>query len=207
MKTIFYLIANLMAGFPDFGFGFLAAVVTAIYLNHPLTWWEPAVAGAVFSVLPDYDIVPSIFKRAFTGESYDFDHHQTYLHWPIVVLPIATAVMWYFFGAYWGNVAFICVFAHYVHDALYMDNGIAWIVRLKRTYKEDSGFSIPDDWIEKNWMQPSIMSFVELVIGTAAFSIGITILTIDGVLGLGVFFLMWVLLALFWFSAHRFNLT
>ena len=187
MKTLSYLIANLMAGFPDFGFGFLAAVLTALYLNYPLAWWEPVVAGAVFSVLPDYDIVPSILKRAFTGTSYDFDHHQSYLHWPILVLPVVTVVMWYFFGAYWGNVAFICVFAHYVHDALYMENGIAWIVRLKRRYEGDSGFSTPDDWIGKNWMQSSWLSLSEMLVGIACFSIALLLMTHNSNLAIACF--------------------
>jgi hypothetical protein len=205
LQKLFYLIANGMAAFMDFGLGCLIAVVTAIYFNHPLMWWEPLAAGAVFSILPDYDIVPFILRRAATGKSFHFDHHQTILHWPIVVLPIVTAVMWYFFGEYWGNVAFVCIFAHYVHDAVFMENGIAWIVRLKRTFKGDTGHIDPDRWIAINWLRPSGLSFIELLIGTACASIAFIEVSENGNLGMLLFVGLWISTFAFWKLAQKFE--
>jgi hypothetical protein len=192
-----------MAGFMDFGIGCLISVILANVLHYPISWWVPIVAGAIFNVLPDYDIVPFILRRGITGVPFNFDHHQTWLHWPVVVLPVVTAFMWLIFGAYWGLLALSCVLAHYIHDAVFMKNGLVWLLRLRRTYPVgtyDRHMSPPDDWIATNWLQPSRLSIYEMLIGIASLSIATFLATNSPFIAALVGNVAWISTTLFWWS-------
>ena len=211
MKKAFYLGGNLLAGAPDMMTGTLTAVVVALLMNHPLSPLAAVLAacawGAFWLVSPDMDIVPPILRRGFTGKSFNFDHHQTWLHWPVVMLPLVAVCTWFLFGPYWCVVAVLNLFLHYVHDAVFMKDGLIWLLRFKRkyqaTYWQKNAPKTPDEWVEKNWLQPSWLSLSELLVGTMCSSTSVVLIANDVLLGILALVWQWVAVALFWFFTFK----
>ncbi len=211
MQKAFYLIANLMAGFMDMGVGALVAVLLALYLGQPVAGLSGIAAvllwGMFWQVSPDMDIVPSILRRGFTGKPFNFDHHQTWLHWPLAMIPPVALVTWFFLGEYWCAVACVCMFFHYIHDAVFMKNGLAWIFRLRRKFVsypiQESGTKTPDEWIERNWMQQSRLSIYEMLIGMTALSVAIFFGTHSAFFAALAFNIVWACTSVFWIATKK----
>jgi hypothetical protein len=204
MKKMFYLAANGMAAFMDAAVGSLIAVLIALLLGHPLSWWEPFAIGAIFGLLPDFDILVPIIWTGITGHKLKHQHHESVMHWPLVVLPAATVVVWYFFGEYWGVAAFFCIAMHYIHDMVMMGyDGPGWFVRLHRTYWARRGAVEPADsdhkhWIAVNWLRPSLLSVREIAIGDIALSMSIALVTGNPVLGITAYLVLLICACIFW---------
>ena len=198
MQKLFYLIANAMAAFMDFAVGCLIAVLAALGLHHQLLWWEPLVAGAVFGLLPDYDVVFQIIWTGINGRKLVHKHHESLMHWPLFILLIVVPPVTGVFGQYWGVTAFCCLLAHYIHDAVIMKgDGLGWFFRREPSYWSKQGAAEPasyahEDWIADHWLRPSKLSIAEVNIGLLAIGVAFGLLT--GSVGYG--FLLYGLFAL-----------
>jgi hypothetical protein len=208
LRKIFYLKANLLAGFPDMAAGTLTAILIAFLMDHPISTGgsilEAFAWGAFWLVSPDLDIVLPILRRGFTGRPFAFDHHQTWLHWPVVMLPFAAIVTFFFFGPFWGVVACVNLCLHYVHDAVYMEDGVRWFFRLTRRsasrLRSKDAPKTPDEWIEANWLRPSRLSIYEILIGMSSLSVAAALASGNTVIGLIIFNVCWIGTTLFWWS-------
>ncbi len=189
MQKLFNLFANAMAAFMDFGVGCLIATLTPLLWTHQLSWWDPILAGAFWSLLPDYDIIFQVIWSSLTGQKLVHNHHESLMHWPYIMVPLAMiCVLMYglLFGGewrYWFVTGILCLIAHYIHDAVMMKgDGLEWIVRREPRYWSDRGLKEPGDpdhahWIRENWLRPSRLSAIEVTIGSVAVGIATGIMT------------------------------
>jgi hypothetical protein len=214
LKKLFYLAANAMAAFMDFAVGTLITVLVAFMLGHPLLWWEPLVGG-VLALLPDFDVLIPFVISSVTGRPFKHNHHESFLHWPFMMLPIVLIVGIFISGEYWHTdkfwtlTALLCVLAHYLHDAAGMgEHGPGWFLRRQQKYWSRLGIVEPADpdhehWIRTNWLQPSKLSLWELSLG--AIALGLTFYLLTGFLGLSLLTLtcVWLWTAFFWWSSYR----
>jgi hypothetical protein len=113
------------------------------------------------------------------------------------------ALTWWL-GPFWRGTAFLCVLAHYLHDAALMkDDGIGWFLRRQPAYWTRLGKVEPADpnhehWIRVNFLEPSTLAMIEVAIGSVTFGIAVGIMLNDPWRCLSVPFLLWVLASTFW---------
>lgn len=161
-----------MAGSLDVGVGMLIAA--SLSFAYGLEAHPPYVLvfGALFALLPDFDIVLPILKGNIEG-----NHRLTLFHAPLLTLGIVA-----FFGAigsfYAGNIFWlvcplVCVLWHYIHDTegWFLGNGaIAWAWPYRKTTYTFKGPTIleegsHDEWLTTNWLKPASLSIKELGLG------------------------------------------
>lgn len=166
--------AMAMAAFPDFAVGCFIATVIALTMDVPIQWWYLPLGG-ILALLPDFDILEPVVQRLITGKQITGNHREaTVLHRPLVILPTVTLAAWAFGGEYWAVTAFLCVLAHYVHDARETgSDGLAWFWPISKKYWWIGGSFEPryneiEDWLERTWLKPSERSITEMIIGTSA---------------------------------------
>lgn len=171
-------IGNGLAAVMDFGIGTVLATGIAEWYEVALPWYA-IFFGGVLALIPDFDLLPSVIS----GVSPAFDHHQTLLHRPLLILPIVLVGMFLLGGTIWVLIAGACVFAHYLHDTNFMntDHGIAWFWPF--SHKNWSIFGpyrpmLPIanshyEWLNRYWLRPSPLSIREICIGLVCFSISL----------------------------------
>jgi len=206
LKKIFYLIATGMAMFQDLAVGAFIAAAVASLSGITIEWWHLAV-GAFLAVLPDFDFVVPIFRRLAGGKPVEGNHHESVLHWPTFMLPVATALAWLAGGSFWAAAAFTCLLFHYIHDAYTLDpkDSLGWLFRLRPSYWsrlgiEDETNTEYGEWIEGWWLQPSKTSVLEIGIGSVAVGLIATVLASNAFVGLMFTSTFWVGAILVWIT-------
>ncbi|MBP9710692.1 MAG: hypothetical protein KBD50_00280 [Candidatus Pacebacteria bacterium] len=170
MSKIRLLIAYFHAGFMDLAVGVLLINALTAAFGIPFEWWHLPL-GAALTVLPDFDIFWPLLRTVFGGTARTEDHHKTWLHFPIVMLPAIGLVGYALGGWEWATITVVGVLAHYIHDAATIKNGgVYWFFRIERTRWTNS--EIPtgtgEEWTRKNWLQWSQLSVIETTIGICA---------------------------------------
>jgi hypothetical protein len=135
--------------------------------------------GGILSLIPDFDLVPSVLF----GVSPTFDHRQTLFHRPLLVLPIVIALSYLLGGEMWLVITAICVSGHYLHDTNFIgtEYGIAWFWPFSKQYWSVFGSFTPEspesgshhEWLRKNWLRPSFMSIREIFVGLVGVGISL----------------------------------
>ena len=170
MRKFTLYAGNLMAAVMDAGIGMLITSVTSLYFGITLTM--PALMlGAFLALLPDLDLVPSVLRHA----TITFDHRQTLLHRPLLLLPVVTLFSFWLGGTLWAIIAFTCVLWHFLHDTNFVDDtyGVAWLWPFSNQFWSVRGFFEPpvplshEEWLKKHWLRPTDVSLRELGIGAA----------------------------------------
>lgn len=190
----------------DFGVGALIATATFYFLGDgvPEFAW---LVGGMLALLPDFDIVPTIFG----GHFVTFDHHQTLLHRPLLMIPFATFVALILGGVLWACIAFLCVFYHFLHDTGWNTKrtGTTWFWPFQDGFVAPHGiYTLQNpyshhEWMNRYWFVPSKRSVSEIAIGATslalAFSIADWYWPLSSVLVLGVL----LMASLLWFPVAR----
>ena len=195
------LVANGLAAVMDFGVGALIAVLLLQLFSLPVTPLA-LLLGGTLALLPDFDVVPSILL----GRNVYFDHHQTLLHRPLLVLFIIGLVSYFLGGEVWLYISLACLVYHYFHDTGYFSlvTGIAWLWPFSPRPVSWWGFydQIPSDhhvWLKRFWFQPTLKSVTELSTGVAALAGAILIAGLSNIWLLLPLFFVVIILTL-WFS-------
>lgn len=187
MKTkISFLLGNALAAVMDFGIGTALAAGIATWYGVNLPWYL-VFMGGVLSLLPDFDLVPSVIR----GVSAPFDHRQTPSHRPLLVLPLAIVVAYLLGGQMWAVIAGVCVFGHYVHDTNFVGTsyGIAWFWPFSPQYWSIFGSFTSEvfesgshhEWLRQNWLRPSVLSIREIGVGLVGVCIALWLITVPPV--------------------------
>jgi hypothetical protein len=210
MFKIFYLGAVGLAAFLDLAAGTAFATILGVLSHTELEWWH-LVSGALFFVLPDFDLILPILRRVFFGERIAFNHHETVFHWPIFMIPVVTIVAWAVGGSFWGLLAFFGLVFHYLHDASNMvpADRLRWFFRPFPQFwslekRPDPGYVESDEWIKTRWMQPSAIALRELMIGSICIGITVYLLTFLIVPSLGTMVMVDILIIIYWLSSDAF---
>ena len=175
-QRFLFLAASTLAAGMDFGIGMAIASLVTNWFGTHAPWYVLGIGG-VLALLPDFDLIPSVIRCA----SPTFDHHQSPFHRPLLVLPISILIAYLFFGQMWAVITGICVLAHYIHDTNFISNtyGIAWFWPFSDLYWSPHGLFISSgntshtDWLQANWLQPSILSIREITTGLLGVSIAL----------------------------------
>jgi len=210
MFRIFYLCAVGLAAFQDLAAGAAFATILGTLSHTQLEWWH-IVCGALFFVLPDFDLITPILRRVFLGERIAFNHHETVFHWPIFMIPMITIAAWSTGDSYWGLLAFFGLSFHYLHDASNMvpADRLRWIFRPFPKFwslenRDDPGYVESDEWIKSCWMKPSAFAMREIMIGSICVGIATFLLTFDVIMALCATVVVWGLVWAYWLSCADF---
>jgi hypothetical protein len=182
-EKISILAGNALAAFMDFGIGTAVATLVAYSYGVSLPWYLVFLSG-VLALVPDFDLVPSVVF----GVSPTFDHKQTPLHRPLLVLPLVITGAYLFGGEMWLVIAAICVSGHYLHDTNFIGTnyGIAWFWPFSHKFWSAFGSFTPEpydengshnEWLRENWLRPSFLSVREISIGLVGLSITLWMLS------------------------------
>lgn len=107
MKNILPLLA-------DWANGIFAILITSQLFGIEPEWWYFLV-GILFAMSPDIDALPELLSRGKVSASAEYQRdHRTFLHFPVISLPLALLLAWYF--GFWGVVWLIAVVLHLVND-------------------------------------------------------------------------------------------
>jgi hypothetical protein len=179
MKQIRRLLAYLHAGSMDLSVGALLITTQTALLGITLEWWH-LFLGASLTALPDIDLVAPIIREVFGREKIHGNHHESFTHWPIFMLPIVSLTALVAGGLSWAVVVCVGVLAHYLHDAYMMGwpAGLNWLVRIKRKPINDPSFVEPETWLERNWLHWSLLSAVETSIAVLALLLALAIIVL-----------------------------
>ena len=185
----------------DAGLGILSIV----FLSH---WYSVSNMYAFLllplAFAPDLDAIVELRRRGKVAASAENpSDHREVLHKPILWMLVTGA--WWYFGGFYGAVAFALVTMHFLHDSVLTGWGVPWLapflkVRIKFFASEANQESLAQkDWIRtwgpeelqkaivahgnENWirdlyLRPTVVSIVEY-----------------GVFGLSLIALLWHLLA------------
>ncbi len=96
-RTVMLLAGNALAAFMDFGIGTAIAAGVATWYGTSLPWYL-VFLGGVLSLVPDFDLVPSVIR----GISPSFDHRQTPFHRPLLMLPLTITTA--YLSLWWRHV-------------------------------------------------------------------------------------------------------
>lgn len=172
------LLGNALAGFLDLGVGALIAAAVLSSLGIQPVLWHLAAAG-VLAVLPDFDILlPIISGREPVG-----NHRMTFMHRPLIVIPVVSLAAYLLGGQAWGIVALLCVLWHYLHDTPPLSQGgIAWLWPYDSRYWSPWGPTEPklgsmahNEWLKKYWLQLSPLLCIEVGAGLMALALALFI--------------------------------
>ncbi len=198
MQRFLILAACALAGFFDFSIGCLITVVAGMAMDVTVLWWYLPIGG-ILALLPDFDILEPITRQFLTGKLMTGNHRETtVLHRPLPILLMVIVFGFVLGGTYWAITAFLCVFAHYVHDARETgSDGLAWFWPFSHKYWWVGGSYEPryleaESWLKSTWLRPSKRSVVELCIGTAALCAAISVVTHNILYGMMFAPFLWV---------------
>jgi len=163
LQKFLYLEAYALAGFMDFGVGVLVAYVFAHVWMIEVTWGVLTLGGFL-ALLPDLDIVPGILLNTLFPNRRHINissHHLWVSHRPLVMLPASFTLGALLAGSFGGILALICVSYHFLHDSLFGgDLNLYW------PFGHDAKpLMSGEEWIERYWMQPSVRSLLETLLG------------------------------------------
>lgn len=120
----------------DLSMGLFIITCLSLVLKHEISFMGYALS-AFLGVAPDFDF----FLLLFTGKKYRrkvVTHHEYPTHWPLLMVPLATAAGWIFGGVFWALAAGIIVFLHFLHDTEGVlgagDNSIGWLKPFSSKY-------------------------------------------------------------------------
>jgi len=172
-RTIRFFAQNAQAAFIDIAMGIAIVAVVTHYTDTDVTILS-FLLGAWLAILPDHDIVPTILRQKYVT----FDHRQTLLHRPFLVLPVVTWVFLVVMGETWALVAFLCVFWHFLHDTNWTGTnyGVAWFWPFSNAYWSWWGSYFPtnllshEEFLECYWATPTTTSVISLFL-----SVGVVI--------------------------------
>ncbi len=119
-------------------FGLIVTLLGCWIFKTDLTWYY-VVSGILFSLLPDLDALPELFKHrivaAHAGNTRD---HRDGLHYPLIVVPLSFIIPYILFGPFWSFMVGFNIFFHFVIDSFGLGWGIKWLHPFtKRNYKLD----------------------------------------------------------------------
>jgi hypothetical protein len=169
MRTAFKYAGHFFAGCMDFAAGVLVVSVVGAVCGVEVPLWAYPL-GAFLAVLPDMDIILPVLRAS---NLLGWDHHQTIMHRPVLVLPTVAllgAVIGFALGnpAFYSLLFFLCVFWHYVHDTRgFGGGGIAWFWPVSRFYWGLFGGEVPEDVRDRDtpfyfeWLSPTSLSVRE----------------------------------------------
>jgi len=166
-----------MALFLDFAVGVLIVAAMSVTCGVEVQVWQ-VLSGGIRALVPDFDIAWQIFRGKYEGLE---EHHTTWMHRPLFLLPVATFASWWFEGTFWAIVTFLCVFWHFVHDTKgFGDDDLTWFRWRGKEWSlfgpRDRWSPIPlEHWLKTKWLVPSNRSLWEIAIGSVALAIGIGI--------------------------------
>lgn len=116
----------------DIGVGILVSIGLTNLWSVSLSGWFVA-AGIVFALLPDADFF--IHLAAGGGTLKNAHRHRELLHYPLVYIPIGTAVL-SLFGSAWAVLFVLCSFLHFAHDSIGIGWGIQWLWPFNKDHYE-----------------------------------------------------------------------
>jgi hypothetical protein len=159
-RHLIRLCATAWAALLDVAVG--AAIVTVMLQLHASIL--EMCAGSLLALLPDYIHVGWLW-RVMTGRKVTFDHHNTWSHRPVLILPAAALVCGLIGGPLWAFIALLCVSWHFLHDSPPLGDGHlnwGWL---------PFGWGTPDpkdridheEWLVGKWYTNSPRFVVEVV--------------------------------------------
>lgn len=110
--------------FFDIGIGIILAWLTSVIFNIELSW-NLVLLGATFSLLPDLDVLFHLKSGKNLGSHRGHDHRDLW-HYPLVYIPIGTAI----FAIFSIQLAFLFAaisLIHFLHDSIGIGWGIQWL--------------------------------------------------------------------------------
>ncbi len=118
----------------DIGVGILLALTGAKIFHAPLTW-PLIVAGIIFALLPDFDVIPEMIVRKGKLGGKEISWHRELFHFPLTYI-LPAILVFIFAGSFWGYLFTLGVFLHLLHDSVGMGWGIKWLWPFnKNSYK------------------------------------------------------------------------
>jgi membrane-bound metal-dependent hydrolase YbcI (DUF457 family) len=109
--------------FLDIGVGILSAIFVSGYFNIHLSDLL-VIGGILFALGPDADFILHFFKSGISREDYQ---HRNMIHYPLLYLPIGTAIAYLLGGEVWAVLFFIASTLHFLHDSIAIGWGIKWL--------------------------------------------------------------------------------
>ena len=114
----------------DIGLGLAAAIIAAYAGDMPLTN-SLAWAGMFYALLPDLDALWYLLrKKNLAKGSYE---HRDALHFPLLYIPIGTAVMYAIYPEHALLFALGGLF-HFIHDSIGIGWGVEWLFPFSRKH-------------------------------------------------------------------------
>ncbi|MCX6787204.1 MAG: metal-dependent hydrolase [Candidatus Kaiserbacteria bacterium] len=192
-QKLLFLCGIAMAGFLDFAVGALLAVIVGGIMGISVNIWY-LIIGGFLGQSPD--LVEMAKARLKGKQALANGHHESWDHWPILMIPLGTAIGFAIGDWYWGIVAFLAILFHYNHDMeIGNSGGIPFFAPFERRYftwwrgfydPQTSAMYKPETelepWIQQNWLHPSLMSFREMAFGSVALGLAVS-MTADVIMG------------------------
>ena len=199
MQRFNVLCANGLAATLDYSVGVFGITLIATAYDYSIAWWQILIGG-VLALLPDFDLQPAVLS----GQSAWYDHRQTLLHRPLLVLPLGSVVAYLLGGSFWALAAFVLILWHYLHDIDWCGTryGVAWLWPFSRQYISHYGWFAPPpatdhhEWLQRHWLQPSQMSITELSVASVFLIITMVMLQLLQSI------LPWLVLLMFWLLVY-----
>ncbi len=125
---------NILALLADWANGIFAVLLAAAVVGIDPSWWH-FIVGIVLAMSPDIDAIPELLARGKVASSAEhMRDHRTFLHYPIISLPLGL-LAWHYFG-YWGLLWLIALCLHLLNDLYGTGWGLAILYPFsKRHYK------------------------------------------------------------------------
>ncbi|MEK7185542.1 MAG: metal-dependent hydrolase [Patescibacteria group bacterium] len=109
----------------DIFLGALIAKLASIYFSVPLTS-SVIIAGVIFVLLPDIDLLKIFFQKEGRDASQDFTHRDIF-HYPLPYLILGTALVWFLGSPLWASIFFFASLLHFLHDSIGIGWGVKWL--------------------------------------------------------------------------------
>lgn len=181
-QKLLFLCGVAMAGFLDFAVGALLAAVVGKLMDVPMNVWYIIIGGFIGQ---SPDLVEMAKARLKGKQALANGHHESWDHWPMFMMVLGTILGLIIGGGYWGIVSFLCLLFHFHHDMeIGNSGGIPFFAPFDwRFFSWWRGFYDPhtsamhwpenelEPWIQRNWLQSSDMSAIEIQLGGMALGI------------------------------------
>ncbi len=119
---------NLLPLLADWVNGMFAVLIVSYWFGVDPTWWYFLI-GIMLAMSPDIDAIPELLvRRRVAASSEHVRDHRTFLHYPIIALPVGVIAMQVF--GYWGAVWFVALGLHLVNDLYGTGWGLALLYPL-----------------------------------------------------------------------------
>jgi hypothetical protein len=112
----------------DIGIGIISAIFLDKFFSVPLTLAFLG-CGILFALLPDLDFLFSL-KKGFREKAHE---HRNLFHYPLLIVPIGTAIM-AFFDHPLALLFAITTLAHFIHDSIGVGWGVQWLYPFSRKH-------------------------------------------------------------------------